>query len=110
MRNAGARVTPDSLRSLVLAVHLLGITRIAVIPHTRCKMTQATDAELRDEIAQRAGASTDGWDFMAIADPPAVLAADIEILRSCPLIPERVAIVGFTYDVDSGRLLSPVLP
>src|SRR6478609_5193461 len=51
LRNAGARVTDDALRSLVLAVHLLGVDRIAVIAHTRCKMTEATDAELRSEIA-----------------------------------------------------------
>src|SRR6476661_8938635 len=68
LRNAGARVTDDALRSLVLAVHLLGVERVAVIAHTRCKMTEASDAELRDEISERAGTSAAGWDFLAVGD------------------------------------------
>src|SRR6476660_646950 len=57
IRNAGARITDDALRSLVLAVHLLGVDRVAVIAHTRCKMTEASDAELRGEITALSGAS-----------------------------------------------------
>jgi carbonic anhydrase len=38
LRNAGARVTEDVLRTLVLATHLLSVTRILVMPHTDCKM------------------------------------------------------------------------
>jgi len=34
LRNAGARVTDDVLRSLVLAVNLLGVDRIAIVAHT----------------------------------------------------------------------------
>src|SRR5690606_18949451 len=37
LRNAGARVTDDTLRTLVLAVYLLGVNRVIVLPHTRCK-------------------------------------------------------------------------
>lgn len=104
LRNAGARVTPDAVRSLVLAVHLLGVRRIAVIQHTRCKMTEASDDELRREIATLAHQPTEGWEFHAIADQRAVLAADVGDLRSCPLIPEAVEIGGLIYDVDSGLL------
>ena len=109
LRNAGARVTPDALRSLVLAVHLLGVERIAVIHHTRCKMAQATEAELRIEISQRAGAPADDWEFLAIDDPPAVLASDLAVLRACPLLPERIAVIGLMYDVDTGRLHAGVV-
>src|SRR4051794_27956145 len=38
LRNAGARVTDDVLRTLVLAVHLLGVRRVLVVPHLRCRM------------------------------------------------------------------------
>ncbi len=34
LRNAGARVTEDVLRTLVLATHLLGVTRVMVVAHT----------------------------------------------------------------------------
>lgn len=104
IRNAGARVTDDALRSLVLAVHLLDVERIAVIAHTRCKMTEATNAELRDEIAARAGAPADGWDFQPVDDQLATLRTDLQVLRDCPLIPASVVLGGFVYDVDTGLL------
>ena len=30
--------------------------------------------------------------------------ADLAILRECPLVPQRVVLGGFVYDVDTGRL------
>ena len=47
MRNAGGRVTPDVLRSLVLATNLLGVHRIAVMHHTNCAMAERTDEDVR---------------------------------------------------------------
>src|SRR5581483_4281305 len=38
LRNAGARVTDDVLRTLVLASCLLGVHRAMVIAHTDCRM------------------------------------------------------------------------
>ena len=104
LRNAGARVTDDALRSLVLAIHFLGVTRIMVIAHTRCRMTQSSNDEIRAAIAERTGVTTDGWEFHAIPDQRETLASDIAALRACPLIPETVAIAGLVYDVDNGRL------
>ena len=36
--NAGARVTDDVLRTLVLASYLLGVNRVLVMPHAACRM------------------------------------------------------------------------
>ena len=44
LRNAGARVTDDVERGLALAAAALGVTRIAVVQHTDCKLTAASDA------------------------------------------------------------------
>jgi len=104
IRNAGARITDDALRSLVLAVHLLGVDRVAVIAHTRCKMTEASDAELRGEITALSGASADGWVFHAVADQLATLRSDLERIREGPLVPATVVLGGFVYDVDTGCL------
>src|SRR5437016_2269810 len=41
--NAGARVTDDALRTLVLAAHLLGVTRVLVVQHTGCRMAEQSD-------------------------------------------------------------------
>ena len=37
-RNAGARVTDDVIRSMIAAVHLLNVHRVAVVQHTNCAM------------------------------------------------------------------------
>src|ERR687889_1202029 len=38
IRNAGARVTDDVLRTLVLGTYLLGVDRAMVIAHTNCRL------------------------------------------------------------------------
>src|SRR5437660_11400012 len=55
IRNAGARVTEDSLRSLVLAANLLGVRRVCVVQHTDCAMIGATDDEIRARISALRG-------------------------------------------------------
>src|SRR3954464_12259243 len=50
LRNAGARVTDDVLRTLVLATHLLNVSRIMVVAHTDCRMTKVTDTDVHDEL------------------------------------------------------------
>ncbi len=104
LRNAGARVTDDALRSLVLAVHLLGVSRIAVIQHTKCRMTGATNAEISDEIGRRSGSPADGWNFRPIVDQHDTLIDDLALIRTCTLVPEAVALAGMIYDVDTGLL------
>ena len=101
-RNPGGRVSPDALEALVLGVHLLGVTRVLVIPHTRCAMTQSTEAELRDRIGASAGVDASWQPFHVIADQLAALEEDVRKVRSHPLIPESVAVGGFLYDVDTG--------
>jgi carbonic anhydrase len=104
IRNAGARVSDDAMRSLVLAVHLLAVHRVAVIAHTDCAMSTSTEDELRATIGQRAGEDATGWNFMAIADQRATLVADVERIRECPLLPDELVVAGFVYDVRSGVL------
>ena len=103
-RNAGARVTEDVLRSIVLAVHLLGVDRICVVQHTECAMTKYSDDELRARVGERAGADASGWEFAAIADQRVALRGDLYRIRTCPLVPETVALGGFVYDVETGAL------
>src|SRR5436189_6463258 len=55
IRNAGARVTDDALRSLVLAVNLLGVSRVCVVQHTECAMVGTTDDEIRTRIGSLRG-------------------------------------------------------
>src|SRR6202048_5234822 len=105
IRNAGARVTVDSLRSLVLAANLLGVTRLCVVQHTECAMVGTTDDQLRARIGAMRGVDATGWDFLASADQQATLRDDIALIKSCVLLPPDLEVGGFIFDVHSGRLI-----
>jgi carbonic anhydrase len=103
LRNAGGRVTDDVRRSLVLAADLLGVERVMVIAHTKCRLTAASDEAIRAEI-HAAGAPDPGeLEFLSTPDPTLSLRRDVEALASWPPL-ERVEVGGFLYDVDTGRL------
>lgn len=104
LRNAGARVTDDVIRTLIAAVHLLNVHRIAVVQHTNCAMVAPSADELRRRVAESAGRSADDWDPLIVTDQPAVLAADIDLLKNHPLLGDRVEVGGFVYDVGTGLL------
>lgn len=104
LRNAGARVTDDMLRGLILATNLLNVDTILLIQHTDCRMTSATDDELRETLGTRHGVDASGYEFLTIRDQAATLASDAARIRDCPLIDDDVAIETLIYDVESGRL------
>lgn len=103
LRNAGARVTDDVLRTLVLAVHLLGVERIMVMAHTDCRMSKVTDEQVHEAIAER-GFDTRSLEFRTVADQAATLAEDVQRVRSSPYLPAGLPVVGSLYDVRSGRI------
>ena len=103
-RNPGGRVTPQALEALVLGVHLLGVDRILVVPHTRCAMATATEAELHERVSASAGVEADWQPFHVVDDQLAALEDDVHRVRSHPLIGDRAKVGGFLYDVDTGLL------
>jgi carbonic anhydrase len=105
IRNAGARVTDDSLRSLVLAANLLGVTRVCVVQHTDCAMVGTTDDALRARIGDLRQADASGWNFLASTDQLATLHEDIARIESCELLPDDLEVGGFIFDVRSGELV-----
>lgn len=105
IRNAGARVTTDALRSLVLAANLLGVTRVCVVQHTDCAMVGTTESELRSRIESLRGVDAGGWAFLTSVDQLATLRDDIALIESCPLLPPDLQVAGFVFDVHSGELV-----
>jgi carbonic anhydrase len=103
-RNPGGRVTPQALEALVLGVHLLGVERVLVVPHTRCAVATSTEAELRERVSASAGVDASWHPFHVVEDQTAALAEDVAKVRSHPLIPDTVLVGGFIYDVDTGLL------
>jgi carbonic anhydrase len=105
IRNAGARVTDDALRSLVLAANLLGVKRVCIVQHTDCAMVGRTDEALRARIGAIRGVDASGWTFLATTDQLATLREDIGRLRSCPLLPPELDVGAFVFDVHTGELV-----
>ena len=104
LRNAGARVTDDVLRTLVLASYLLGVTRVLVMPHTDCRMVCANDSVIHETIQSQHGVDTRSLEFRTVSDQREALMVDVSRLRSYPLLKTGVTVAGAIYNVSTGQL------
>jgi len=107
LRNAGARVTEDVLRTLVLATYLLGVDRILVMPHTDCAMASRSEAEIHELIDTKFNIDTRSLEFKTTNDQIGALKTDVTRVRSYPLLRDGVQVGGAVYDVKTGTI-SPV--
>jgi carbonic anhydrase len=103
LRNAGARVTDDVLRTLVLARYLLGVDRAMVVAHTDCRMAAGDEDAVHDAVRDAGGPDTRSLAFLVADDQTATLRADVQRVRSWPYL-TQLEVGGFLYDVASGRL------
>lgn len=104
LRNPGGRVDDLTLDALVISVHMLNVDRIVIAPHTRCAVASNPESVLREKLNASAGQDT-SWLTLPVTDgQEAALAADVQRVKSHPLIPDTVKVGGFIYDVDSGLL------
>lgn len=103
IRNAGARVTDDVLRSLVIASHVLGVNRVALIQHTDCGVANNTQETIAEVVQDLTGETAD-IDFLTIPDQDATLAEDAQKIRDCKLMPAGVEVGEFIFDVKHGKL------
>lgn len=104
LRNAGARVTEDVLRTLVLATYLLGVNRILILPHTNCRMAQVDEAEIHHEIDSQYGVDTSALEFKTVKDQEQALIEDVLSVRKYPLLNKGVSVGGAIYDVRTGKI------
>lgn len=104
LRNAGARVTDDVLRTLVLASYLLGVNRVLVMPHTDCRMATADEASIHATIQQQFGVNTSSLEFRTVSNQREALAEDVARIRSYPLLQKGVSVAGAIYNVSTGQL------
>jgi carbonic anhydrase len=104
LRNAGARVTDDVLRTLVLATYLLGVQRILIMPHTNCRMAQVDDVEIHREIDTKYGIDTSEIEFKTVPDQRQALIEDVQKVRSYRLLNKDVVVGGAIYDVATGKI------
>ena len=123
IRNAGGRASDDAIRSLVISYKLLGTAEWFVVHHTDCGMEFFTDEAIRGLLAhslETAALGPDGFhdigsgpgsaegayiDWLTIADQTGSVVDDVRRIRNHPLVPGRIPIYGFVYDVHTGRLI-----
>lgn len=103
IRNAGAVVTRDVVRSLVVSQHKLGTREVLVMGHTDCGMEGLDEDAVAEELAATAGArpafGLGGFDDVAEA-----VRRSVERIRATPFLPARDAIRGSVYDVTTGAV------
>jgi carbonic anhydrase len=123
IRNAGGRASDDAIRSLVISYKLLGTQEWFVIHHTDCGMELFTDEIIRGLLAnslETATVDASGWhdtgtgpgskegeyvDWLTFRDLTQSVVDDVQRIRKHPLVPSRIPIYGYIYDVTSGRLV-----
>ncbi len=104
IRNAGARVTSDVLRTLVLAAALLNVDRVLVVPHTECGMAGKTEDDVQEVLHERTGVDARSLHFSVIPDQVTALRRDVQRIRSWPFLPKCFVVAGALYDVRAGSL------
>lgn len=105
LRNAGARVTDDVLRTLLLAVHLLGVNRVLVMPHTDCRMASGTEEEIHQAIWESAGVDTRSFEIRTVTDQLEAVRTDVTRICAFPLMPKDLKVGAAIFDVKTGELM-----
>lgn len=103
LRNAGARVTDDVLRTLVLATYLLGVDRAMIIAHTDCRMAAGSEDDVHTAVAEAGGPDTRSLSFLVASDQEETVRADVQRVQSWPYL-TRLQVGGFMYDVHTGHI------
>jgi carbonic anhydrase len=104
LRNAGARVTEDVLRTLILATTLLNVSRVLVMPHTDCRMASGTEEQIHATILERSGIDTRSVEIRTVSDQLSALKSDLVRIKQFPLLPKDIEVVGGIYNVKTGEL------
>lgn len=99
LRNAGARATPDVLRSLALSQAVLGTREVLVLGHTGCGLLGRTEAELSETIRSKSGRKP-GMEMGVFKNLDEAVVQTVAELRRCPFLAHRDRIQGFVYDLD----------
>ena len=105
LRNAGAVVTDDVLRSLVLSQRLLDTTAVVVMAHTRCGLRDVHDDDLSRELTDLTGVAPP-FAFGAFSDLDAHVREQVARVRTCPWLPYPADVRGCVLDVDTGAVRS----
>jgi carbonic anhydrase len=103
LRNAGGVITDDVIRSLAISQRLLGTGEVMLIHHTDCGMQKISDDGFRAELQEDTGVAP-AFAIESFVDVDADVRQSILRVRRSAFLPQRDAVRGFVYDVDTHRL------
>ena len=103
IRNAGARATPEVLRSLALSQAILGTREVLVLGHTGCGLFERTEADLAEAIRSKSG-HRPGMEMRAFQNLDQAVFETVDELRRCPFLAYRDGIHGFVYELNAGSV------
>jgi carbonic anhydrase len=103
IRNAGGVITDDEIRSLTISQRLLSTREIILIHHTDCGMLTFSDEELRAQIHAEVGMKPH-FSMESFSDLEEDVRQSIARIQHSPFIPNKDAVRGFIYEVETGRL------
>jgi carbonic anhydrase len=108
LRNAGAVVTDDVLRSLVLSQRLLDTRAVVVMAHTDCGLLGLDDDDVARALEEDTGHAPT---FAAggFADLDDHVREQVARVRACPWLLHCDDVTGCVYDVTAGAV-RPVDP
>jgi carbonic anhydrase len=122
IRNAGGRASDDAIRSLVISYKLLGTAEWFVIHHSDCGMEFFSNeimGGLLEQSLETAQLGPNGFedvgegpgsavgneiDWLTISDAEQCVVDDVVRIREHPLVPSRIPLYGYIYNVRTGRL------
>ena len=120
IRTAGALLTVDSLRSLLIAIYELNVNQVAIVGHTDCggEMSEDQMRQIISKISERTGIQHEEvLRLLSSSDPSHALLGfnnvevqvkkTVKIIQKHPLIsPLGVKVVGYVYETSKGDLIS----
>ena len=105
LRNAGAMVSDDVLRSLVLSQRLFDTRTVYVMGHTDCGLRKIDDGELAAALEAETGAPPP-FAFGSFRDLDEHVRTSVERVRNCLWLPYRDDVRGCVLDLSDGTVRS----
>lgn len=103
IRNAGALVTDDVERSLLLSQYALGTRTVLVIGHTDCGLL-GHDEDATNDLVEEERGTRPSFTLGSIATSEDGVRDGVSRLRESPVLRHRDDVHGFVHDVATGRL------
>jgi carbonic anhydrase len=103
LRNAGARVTPDVLRSLAVSQAMLGTKEVLVLAHTECGLLGHTEEQVAATVERASGHLPD-MAMGSFMDLDAAVHESVEAIRASNFLAHRDLVRGYILDVKNGTV------